>query len=71
MRFGGIVESFDQDKFLDELNEVITESVMKRVRNIPEIAHQIDQPSVQVLFSGGIDSTVLAAILALNLDPEI
>lgn len=39
MRFGHKVQEFHQGKFLEELDGVMTESVMKRVRNIPEIAH--------------------------------
>ena len=44
---------------------------MKRVRNIPEIAFKSDKASIQVLFSGGLDSTIIAAILARELDPIV
>ena len=43
---------------------------MKRTLSIPDIV--FGKPaSVQVLFSGGLDSSILAAILAINLDPSI
>ena len=47
------------------------ESVQKRALSIPEIAHGNKEASIQVLFSGGLDSTLLVAILSRVLDPKI
>ena len=47
------------------------DSVKLRVSSIPSVLEQDQTQSIQVLFSGGLDSTVLAAILMDVLDPKI
>ncbi|RDB28658.1 Asparagine synthetase domain-containing protein 1 [Hypsizygus marmoreus] len=45
---------------VDDLIYHLDRSVMLRVRDIPQLSDNITQPRVAVLFSGGIDSTMLA-----------
>ena len=72
LRFG---ISTIQAKTLDtslvaELKKLIVKSVIKRVESIPfSIKEQND--AVAVMFSGGLDSTLLATILAASLEPSL
>ena len=73
LRFGqpmGEAE-FDESAFLAKLEVALTEAVKKRTQSIPEIAHGEKNTSIQVLFSGGLDSTLLVAILSKILNPNI
>jgi len=49
----------------------MSKAVRLRVESIPEIAKEQEGASVQVLFSGGLDSTTLAALLQDLLCPKI
>ena len=62
---------FDESAFLAKLEVALTEAVKKRTQSIPEIAHGEKNATIQVLFSGGLDSTLLVAILSKILNPNI
>ena len=67
------MESFHEPSFLKELKQVLTECVLRRIRGVSEIVYGADESEarVQVLFSGGLDSSVLAAILAEALPESV
>ena len=69
-----LAASFDEKSFLSQLKLQLHQAVKLRVESIPSILNfkpGEPTPSVQVLFSGGIDSTILAALLCEVLDPSI
>ncbi|KAL6304254.1 asparagine synthase-domain-containing protein [Sparassis latifolia] len=55
---------------VDELTAHLDRSVMLRVRNIPRSSASSGQAKVAVLFSGGIDSTMLAFLASRHVDPD-
>ncbi|KAH7920081.1 hypothetical protein BV22DRAFT_1074525 [Leucogyrophana mollusca] len=62
-----LIPSLDTENLPPEISEAINQlishlerSVMLRVRHIPVLSNQAGQARVAVLFSGGIDSTILA-----------
>ncbi|EPT04161.1 hypothetical protein FOMPIDRAFT_1027956 [Fomitopsis schrenkii] len=54
---------------VDGLIDHLDCSVMLRVRNIPKRKQPTSQPRVAILFSGGIDSTMLAFLANRHADP--
>lgn len=56
-------EQYDEDAFLKGLHEVLVQAVQVRCQCITEIFHE-QAATVLVMFSGGLDSALLAAILA-------
>ncbi|EMD41682.1 hypothetical protein CERSUDRAFT_146870 [Gelatoporia subvermispora B] len=55
---------------VDDLLDHLDRSVMLRVRNIPRVGTHEGQARVAVLFSGGIDSTMLAFLAHRHVDPS-
>ncbi|OCH96623.1 hypothetical protein OBBRIDRAFT_809107 [Obba rivulosa] len=55
---------------VDDLLHHLDRSVMLRVRNIPRVGIREGQARVAVLFSGGIDSTMLAFLAHRHVDPS-
>lgn len=72
IRFRGNIE--EEDLFFDlellkakkvhDLKLLILQAVKSRVMSIPTVHFNATQSNVAVLFSGGLDSTILAASLA-------
>lgn len=61
-----ILASFEQTSEVDSLIEVLSEAVRRRVQSLPfnedTKSPKKDQANVAILFSGGIDSMILAAL---------
>ncbi|XP_072301297.1 asparagine synthetase domain-containing protein 1 [Eucyclogobius newberryi] len=59
-----ILSRYDQTSEVDRLINVLSEAVRRRVQSLPlaEDAKSPDKATVAILFSGGIDSMVLAAL---------
>ncbi|KZT06790.1 uncharacterized protein LAESUDRAFT_699630 [Laetiporus sulphureus 93-53] len=55
---------------VDELLSHLDLSVRLRVQNVPRVATSVGQARVAVLFSGGIDSTMLAFLAHRHVDPS-